>query len=147
MHKGRLAGESIDLFHVLRDMRLPESIINRIQPVLTNYEIELDDALNRRNASFVDAQRALLDSITSMQEGMDTSVAERQITLRVDIRTVNDNFRESITEALPAEVNAEFRQLALERAYPSIYRKTMLCFFIRPNHPCSIILTKDFTFY
>ncbi len=126
LSKGRLSGESIDLFYVLRDMRIPGSLMNTIQPLLLDYEIKLDDALNRRNASFVQAQQTLLDSITESNQGTDTSVAERQIRLRVAVRDVNNQSRELIADALQENAGEIFRKLALERAYPTIFRRSML---------------------
>lgn len=126
LSKGRLSGESIDLFYVLRDMRLPSSLINTIQPVLHDYEINLDYALNARNASFVLAQQTLLDSIADLNKGTDTRVAERQIKLRVAIRDVNNQSRELIADALQEKAGDIFHRLALERAYPTIFRRSML---------------------
>lgn len=126
LSKGRLSGESIDLFYVLRDMRLPSSLINTIQPVLLDYEINLDYALNARNASFVLAQQTLLDSIADLNKGTDTRVAERQIKLRVAIRDVNNQSRELIADALQEKAGDIFHRLALERAYPTIFRRSML---------------------
>ena len=126
LSKGRLSGESIDLFYVLRDMRLPSSLINTIQPVLLDYEINLDYALNARNASFVLAQQTLLDSIADLNKGTDTRVAERQIKLRVAIRDVNNQSRELIADALQKKAGDIFHRLALERAYPTIFRRSML---------------------
>lgn len=126
LSKGRLSGESIDLFYVLRDMRLPDSILNLIYPTLLEYEIALDQALNARNASFVQAQQSLLDSIANLQQGTDTSVAERQVRLRVAVRDVGNKYRELIATELHEEASDAFRQLALQRAYPTIYRRSML---------------------
>lgn len=126
LSKGRLSGESIDLFYVLRDMRIPSSLINTIQPILLDYEINLDNALKRRNASFVQAQQSLLDSIANLNQAADTSVAERQIKLRVAVRDVNNQSRELIADALQEQAGDIFRRLALERAYPTIFRRSML---------------------
>ena len=126
LSKGRLSGESIDLFHVLRDMRVPTSLMNTIQPILLEYEINLDYALQRRNASFVLAQQSLLDSITESKQGNNAAEAERQIKLRVAVRDVNDQSRELIADALVDEAGDMFRRRALERAYPTIFRRSML---------------------
>lgn len=126
LSKGRLSGESIDLFYVLRDMRIPSSLINTIQPILLEYEIALDNALNARNASFVQAQQSLLDSIANLNKAADTRVAERQIKLRVAIRDVNNHSRDLIAEALQEHAGDIFRSRALERAYPTIFRRSML---------------------
>ncbi|MCZ6836315.1 MAG: hypothetical protein O7G85_11120 [Planctomycetota bacterium] len=126
MSKGRLDGESIDLFHVIRDLDIPDSIMNLIEASLGEYEIVLDLALIAREESFNRAQVNLLNSISSEKGKVSTVEAERQVTLRVNIRDINDSFREQIASNLPGELSAEFKQLALERAYPQIYRRTLM---------------------
>lgn len=125
MSRGRLSGESHDLFHVLRDMRMPEFVRNKLQPILLEYEIALDAALKARNASFRRSQMDLLDAISANSD-QDTTQAERQVQLRVAIRDTSDRYRTLLFEALPELARDEFRMMSLERAYPTIYRQTML---------------------
>ncbi len=125
MSKGRIEGESIDLFHVLRDVRPPEALMRSLEPALLEYEVELDSALQARNALFQEAQLGLLDSIAEQGQVTDTSAAIRQVHLRVAIRDVNDKHRELIAEEMGDEFGPIFRRLALERAYPTIFQRTM----------------------
>lgn len=125
MSKGRIEGESIDLFHVLRDVRAPESLMRALEPPLLDYEIDLDTALQARNALFQRAQLDLLDSISDQGQVTDTSAAIRQVHLRVAIRDINDTHREIIAEQMGEEFGPIFRRLALERAYPTIFQRTM----------------------
>jgi hypothetical protein len=126
MTRGRLDGESIDLFHIIRDMRLPDIAMRSITAILAEYETALDQGLIERNDSFQRAQLNLLDSISATQDSISTDEAERQVGLRVRIRDINDHYREAIAQALPPDLGAQFRQMALERAYPQIYRKTLM---------------------
>jgi hypothetical protein len=43
---------------------------------------------------------------------------------RLDIRDVNDQYIETVAAAMPDEYRSKFRQEALERAYPRVYRPT-----------------------
>lgn len=126
MSKGRLDGEKIDLFKVIRDIRLPDSILREIQPILDEYEVILDAALIAREESFLRNQTALLESISNDQEPVNTTEAELQVNLRVRIREINDHYRDMIAQTLPGELGGEFLQIALEKAYPEIYRKSLL---------------------
>jgi hypothetical protein len=49
-------------------------------------------------------------------------IMQKQIELFVAVRNVNDQYIERIAEVMPVDLAATFRQKALERGYPRIYR-------------------------
>jgi hypothetical protein len=122
--RGKFAGESVNLFHVLRDLNLAKPVEQSIQSVVTAYGDELHAALRYRRDVFISTQRELLDSLAKMDTASGMASMVRQIEARVRVRDVNDKFITLITDALPDPQRAEFRRTALERAYPAVYRET-----------------------
>ncbi|MHC4948862.1 MAG: hypothetical protein ACYTG1_11460 [Planctomycetota bacterium] len=124
MHEGRLAGESLDLFHIVRDMNLRPEIASELQPTLDGYDVELGDALDRRNEANRRMQAEMLEALQVSDSGLSLSLIEEQIGHSIAVRDVNDRYIVIIGDALPEDLGAEFRHLALSRAYPRVYRRT-----------------------
>jgi hypothetical protein len=124
LHKGRLAGESTDLLAIIRDMKLDETTLRAIQPVLDEYDISLDAALRARKASMTGTSGDMLRSLADQDTQKSLAVLDRQIDTRVRIRNVNDEYTRRIAEALPADAGQRFLSTALDRSYPRVYRET-----------------------
>ncbi len=122
LHRGRLSGESLNLFHVLRDLRLDDRTLMDIDNVMEQYDLALHDALQQRNEALAESQRAMLNSIRTQEPSLDTSRLQSEIRRRVALRDVNDQFIDYIADALPPDRGEEFRANALERAYPRAFR-------------------------
>jgi len=122
LHRGRLSGESLNLFHVLRDLRLDNRTQRSIDSMVEQYDMELYEALQRRNQALNEAQEAMFRSIRSQDQSVNMSRVDRQIQSRVQLRDVNDKYIEYIANSLPGELSSEFRASALERAYPRVFR-------------------------
>lgn len=122
LHRGRLSGESLNLFHVLRDLRLGSRAERNVQSVLNEYDRELHQALLARDEALADAQRDMFRSIRDQNHEVNLAQIDRQIQLRLAIRNVNDRYIDRIAENLPSEHRDEFRAAALERGYPRVYR-------------------------
>ena len=120
--KGRLSGESANLFHLVAELDLDERTAMHIEPELDEYDLTLDGALLVREKHMHDSRLAMINSLRD--EDTDTSLAiyERQIVARLAIRDTNDTFTEIIADALPSDVGEEFRTMTYARAYPRVYR-------------------------
>lgn len=123
LHLGRLSGESVDLFHVVRDLQLDDRIADAIEPVMEQYDLALDEALRRRNALLDEVQVDLMRSIRSGQSAIEVKKLEDQVQRRVALRDVNEHYIEVIASSLPVEHGEKFREAALVSAYPRVYRQ------------------------
>ncbi len=123
LYKGRFSGEMLNLFNIVRDIHLDQPMEMLVQPVMQDYDLALDEALRRREEIFNTTQMGLLRSLQENDPQMSLKAVENQITARVDVRNVNDTYIELITAALPGGPGSEFRELALETAYPRVYRE------------------------
>jgi hypothetical protein len=121
--KGRLSGESTNLFFVLDELKLPEEEFAKVQPQLDEYESSLDTALKSRNDYLASSAPKLFKSMQEGDSKEATRVMERQIELRTAVRNVNDQYRQSIVNALGETESAKkFEKAALENGYDRVYR-------------------------
>jgi hypothetical protein len=118
-----LSGESLNLFYVIRDMHLDERTQLQIQPVMEAYDVALDQALHRREDPATSVQNDMLDAMADQDSQKRMNAVDRFIQLKIGVRSVNDEYIERIAAALPDEIGRQFRQQALERGYPRVYRE------------------------
>ncbi|MCA9310426.1 MAG: hypothetical protein KDA21_04420, partial [Phycisphaerales bacterium] len=121
---GGLAGESVDLFNLADELKLGEPSMDRLRPVLSQYELELDRALLERQSSMDDHEEEAGGFRVITEEGMEKMREEmakaHELSLR--IRDLNRRyFRLFAAELSPEEIAAaeeRFRNLS----YPQVYR-------------------------
>jgi len=119
---GEFSGEQVNLFYVLRDMRLPAGAEQIIQPVLSEFARELHGALTYRNDLIARTEGEMLASLGGGDTSVQLDLMKQQIEARVRVRDLNDLYRERIAEALPEEYADSFRWNALVKAYPRVFR-------------------------
>lgn len=123
IHKGHLAGESLDLTNVVRDMHLDEPTTEQIMPVVEAYEITLDQALHHREAARGTENNDMMDAMSEQDLSKQIAAMEKFTKLRLAVRNVNEEYIERIAMALSEDLASKFRASALERAFPRIYRE------------------------
>lgn len=120
--QGSFNGESTNLFHILRDMHLPEPVALLIQPTVNEYDLALDAALRHREDVLRRSVQPMLKSLQESDAELSLKVIDEQIDARVAVRNVNDQFTEAITDALPGDLREDFSDKALTSSYPRAYR-------------------------
>ncbi|MCH2137721.1 MAG: hypothetical protein MK074_01555 [Phycisphaerales bacterium] len=124
---GRLSGESVNLFHIVRDQQLEPWQGTPLEPMLVQYDADIDRALRQRFAqSLVQPGSGFVEVIRKREAGSAEDVDRRRKMLasRVAVRDANDMAIEQIAAALGGEEGATFRHEALKRGYGRIYRTT-----------------------
>ena len=121
---GQLPGEKLDLLNDVRDLDLRADQALLLQPLLDEYEQQLDDALRRREDYMQTSQTALIEAIQEENYNIGIEVAARQIALRKGVRDVNEQYTLTIAEALPDEPRQQFLDSIRQRTYPRVYRRT-----------------------
>ena len=124
MSRGRLSGESVDLFQITRDSDLSQSAENAIFDNLEEYAVALDVAIRKRDRILRPNTKKLFDNILSTNARQDESVVDDRIRARVEVRDLNDRYIEILASGLIGEDSENFRARALKRGYPRIYRRT-----------------------
>ena len=122
--RGRLSGEAVDLFQVVRDTALSQSAENAIFNNLEEYAVALDVAIRKRDAILRGNPKKLFDNILSGDTTQPESVVDDLIRARVEVRDINDRYVEIISSGLVGEDSENFRLRALKRGYTRIFRRT-----------------------
>jgi hypothetical protein len=120
---GQLPGESLDLTTMVLDLKLDEGQADKVKPIMEQYEVQLDDALHRREQYMQTSQDALLEAIQEKNYQIGEEVADRQIELRKGVRDVNEQYTVLVAAVLPADVGPGFVRTIREQTYPRIFRK------------------------
>lgn len=120
--RGLISGERVDLFRIIEGLRLDESQRAPIDPVLAEYDLQLDQALQAREADMSRAESEMREAMQAMDFDKGLKAIERQRKLRVRIRDVNEMFAARI-EPLTPDPEA-FRKAYREVAYPTVYGET-----------------------
>lgn len=123
---GEIQGESVDLLLVIRELQLTPQVLDSMSETLNDYESKLDAALEAREAKMASSKPKIQDAMQSQDMAAGLAVTEAIMALRVALRDVQDASRDQIREALAKNAGdsqaAEFEKIALERAYPKVYR-------------------------
>ncbi|MCZ6734483.1 MAG: hypothetical protein O7C65_01680 [Planctomycetota bacterium] len=122
LNKGRLAGESLDLFSSVRNLNLDETLMQTIQPLLDEYGRTLHEALRAREDYINAAESERIKAIQDRKPEISIAVAGREVQLRTAVRDVNEQYSVTIAGALPEETGQRLLASIRERMYPRIYR-------------------------
>lgn len=124
LNKGRLSGESLDLFSAVRSLNLDETLMQTIQPLLDEYGRTLHEALRAREDYINAAESDRIKAIRNRKPAMSIAVAAREVQLRTAVRDVNEQYSVTIAGALPEETGQRLLASIRERMYPRVYRLT-----------------------
>ena len=91
---------------------------------MESYEIALDRALVDRNEFVAEAPAKMDKAMQSGEFDKALSVVDRATRKRVAVRTVNEQFTETIAGKLLSETAQAFRTEVHRQSYPRAYRKT-----------------------
>ena len=124
--KGELDGESIDLYTTVRQMRMPYEIEETVDPLLVEYEIELDGALIARAAKIDSLQDQLKQAMTEMDYDAGLRAQDQIMAARIRVRAIQDAWIDRIADSLPGEYGSTLRDRALSEGYPRAFRPTVI---------------------
>ena len=122
--RGKLSGESVNLFALLREVDLDDATSASLEQLLDDYSVRLDTALRARNEFSISSQKALMQAVHARSAELAGPIFRRQIELRTAVRDVNEQYAEIIASRLPEPAQAEFRKLYGQRGFPTVYRST-----------------------
>ena len=125
LKNGRLSGERLDLFVVIKELDLPEPETRGVDPLMKSYELELDAALHRREAQNKATQDNALELIQSHNPAAVVTLANREIQLHKSVRDVNERYVQSVAAALPPEHQSDFLEKVHMRSFTRVYRPTL----------------------
>lgn len=127
LRRGFVSGERVNLFELVDRSELEPAQKQALDPILGEYDVELDRALQARNAAYESAfgQFGRMfggeggPDMEKAQEAMDKG---REAAFRV--RDVNRRFARQIGEAMPEDKRPGFANAFLRESFPEVYRPT-----------------------
>lgn len=127
LRRGFVSGERVNLFELVDRAGLEPEQKQTLDPVLGEYDVELDRALQARNAAY-EAAFGQFGRMFGGEGGPDLEKAQeamdkgREAAFRV--RDVNRRFARQIGEAMPEDKRAGFETAFLRESFPEVYRPT-----------------------
>ncbi len=122
--RGRLSGESVDLFQTIRDSALSPAAETAIAAGLEEYDVALDSAMRKRDDILRGNPKKLFDDILNGNVGRNEAMVDEIIKARKNVRDINDRYIEIISSSLSEGDSEDFRIRSLKRGYPRIFRRT-----------------------
>ena len=119
---GELPGERMNIFAVLHGMELKPNDLQSIDPILLEYEIGLDGALNNRRSMMDRFQPLLQEAMVSRDYKAGLSGLRNIAEARSGVIETHLVVIESISRNLPMMLGDEFRRIILKRGYPEIFK-------------------------
>lgn len=125
LRRGLLSAERADIMELVQETELPEQAMKDLEPVLSQYELDIERQLAERDRLM---EAAGMDQMFRMRmagdnEGLEKFLAERR-DAAAKVRDINRRYARQIQDALPEEVKSAFAQRFKEASYPDIYRRT-----------------------
>lgn len=117
--QGQMSGERVDIIRIARELAPDQS--GPLAEILTQYELDLDRALVRRNEVY-----------TSMRDQFSTAgrpdfsrmgdLFERARDASKQVRDVNERYARQVLGTLPDDLRPGFEQRVREASFPQVYR-------------------------
>ncbi|MDX2146255.1 MAG: hypothetical protein SFZ23_01935 [Planctomycetota bacterium] len=134
MSRGLLSGESVDLVTLVREMELSPESRAKVQPLLEQYEADLDRELQARKAAHEEvtsAAQKLLEGSNFMAMAQDEAkqaeadkLIEKARSASLRVRDLQRRFARQIEGELPENARSAFSAEINKQAHPRIYRPT-----------------------
>ncbi len=118
--RGVLSGESVDLVMVADGAVTEPTERARLDTILNDYAMQLDQALQQREADMLIVEEEAVEAFRGGDLDAAMSAIEHQLRLRIRVRDINEQFARQIEAELGGDHPA-FKQAYLEAAYPSVY--------------------------
>lgn len=125
LRRGLLSAERADIMELVQESELPEQTLKDLEPVLSQYEVDIERQLAERDRLM---EAAGMDQMFRMRmagdnEGLEKFLAERR-DAATKVRDINRRYARQVQDVLPEEAKGAFVQRFKEASYPDIYRRT-----------------------
>jgi len=123
--RGRISGETVNLFLVVDDLRLPPEEFTKLEPLFNDYEGRLDAALRARNGYIEESMPRLFKAVQDADVDGAKRIFQRQAELRSAVRDVNEEYRNAMVGALgEGSWSKQLDKAVLTAGWDRIYRAT-----------------------
>jgi hypothetical protein len=127
--RGRLSAESVDILSLAKDLPLSASSVSTVQPILDQYESDLDRALVARNQIVDEAQARVGMGPGALEQALQDEefqkLREKAREARLCVRETNQRYARQIAAALPTDEATKFTDEFTRRSFPDVFRSTL----------------------
>lgn len=124
LRMGRLSGERVDLLDMVERLKFSDEVKSTVNPLLSQYEEDLDRELARRNEVYEQAIEKMMDMRRNGDMAAMQDVIEKGREAGKRVRDLNRRYYRQIADTLPEESKATFETEFKKASYPEVYRKT-----------------------
>ncbi len=122
--EGRLAGEQLNLIELVEELDLSLAASGDLLDVLSQYEHELDRALQERETALPEVEQTMSEAMQEQDVEVALSAYKAGQELRQKVQEVNRRFAARCQALLPAERQQAFARKVQELSYPQVFRPT-----------------------
>ncbi|MFM9957006.1 MAG: hypothetical protein ACKVZJ_02945 [Phycisphaerales bacterium] len=120
---GILSGEAVDLVRILkREMKLPAEEIAPVQPLMDQYELELDRVLAERDKALQEGMSQGANLWMNQQMDKIEELFNKTRDASAKVKEVNKRYARQIEAGLPEARHAEFEREVQKASFPRVYR-------------------------
>ncbi len=122
MRAGFLSGEGVDIVRLVDDLKFEPDVKAQVAPILEQYEMDVDRALQDRNA-LLEQQNFMRNF--NFRQGITDEMRERFEKIReqsIRVQEANRRAARQIESVLPDGDRARFQSEFKERSFPRVYR-------------------------
>lgn len=122
--RGLMAGERIDVVQLVNDLKLEAVDRAALDPVLDQYETDLDRELAARNDVYDRAQGQMRELMQSGDADKMQKIFDDGRAASTRVRDVNRRYARQVEGMLPETARAQFSDAVKRQSFPMIYRPT-----------------------
>ncbi len=122
---GLLSGEGIDLVKIVtRDLKLADAEIAAVQPLLDQYETDLDRVLADRDKAYEEGMSQGANLWFNQEMNKIDELFNKARDAAAKVKEVNKRYARQIEAGLPESRHADFEKEVKKASFPRVYRQT-----------------------
>ena len=125
---GVISGDAVELVGIVEDLKLPSEQTTSVEPLLDQYESEMDRVVMARKKLQESQLKESMDSMGDFFGNMDKfeKMWSEGRDLSLQIRDANAKYSRLIAAALPEDTRPKFEKVYLEKTLPQVYKENFL---------------------
>jgi len=122
---GLVSGETVDLIKIVHDLKsLTDADRQAVQPLLDQYEGELDRALTERDKAYQEGMEQGMQLWMNQQMDKIEALFSKSRDAAAKVKDVNKRFARQVGAGLPEKAQPDFEKEVKKASFPRVYRAT-----------------------
>lgn len=119
---GLLSGEGVDLVKIVGDLKLRDADAQAVQPLLDQYETDLDRVLEARDKAYEEGTSQGAALFMNQQMDKIDELFDKARDAAAKVKEVNKRYARQVEAGLPEDRRAEFEKEVRTASFPRVYR-------------------------